>query len=394
MFLTHLECSECATRHEADELWSVCRACRAPLVARYDLEAAGARLSRSTLVHRRGGMWRFRELLPLPEAETPVSLGEGGTPLLELPRLARELGVRQLFAKDESVNPTGSFKARGMSVAVSMARSLGARALAAPSAGNAGGALAAYGARAGLPVQLAMPADVPAANRIEAMSCGAQVELLEGTIADCGRWIAERAPKAGWFDLSTLKEPYRVEGKKIMGYELVEQLGWQLPDVILYPTGGGTGLIGIWKAFAELQELGWIQNQASLPRLVAVQAAGCAPIVEAFASGRDQATPPPHPRTLACGVRVPSPLGDRWMLRVLKESHGLAVAVEDSRLLAGSRRLARTEGLFSAPEAGALVAALEQLIASGELHPQQRIVLLVTGAGIKYLECFQRSLND
>jgi len=388
MFLTHLECSECAREHAADRLQGVCTACGMPLAARYDLAAAGRALGRGEIAARRGGMWRFAEVLPARSAKEVVSLGEGSTPLLELPRLAAELGLARLSLKDESQNPTGSFKARGMSAAVTMAKALGARGLAAPSAGNAGGALAAYGARAGLPVLLVMPEDAPLANRIEAEVCGAEVELVAGTIADCGRRVAERAPAEGLFDLSTLKEPYRVEGKKTMGYELAEELGWELPDVILYPTGGGTGLVGMAKAFDELRALGWIDPHAPAPRMVAVQATGCAPVVTAFHAGAEACEAPAEAHTIAAGLRVPKAIGDRWMLRVLRASSGTAVAVDDAALLAGARRLARAEGVFAAPEAGALVAALDELSASGFLAGSERVVLFDTGTGIKYLDCF------
>ncbi len=385
---THLQCTECRARHDAGVPTRLCGACGSPLEAHYDLHLVAERVTRDELARRPATLWRYHELLPLPDPRDAVTLGEGGTPLLHLPRLGERLGLPRLYAKDEAQNPTGSFKARGMSVAVSMARHLGSRALAAPSAGNAGGALAAYGARAGLPVVLAMPRDVPLANRIEAEVCGARVELVEGTIADCGRWIAERAAREGWFDLSTLKEPYRVEGKKTMGFELAQELGWELPDVILYPAGGGTGLVGLWKAFGELRDLGWLAPGVQPPRLVAVQAAGCAPIVDAFRSGAERATPPTQPATCASGLRVPAPIGDRWMLRTIRASGGTAVAVDDPTLLHATAELARAEGLFTAPEGGALVAAARHLLTEGFLDPSQRIVLLLTGAGTKYLECF------
>lgn len=388
MHLTHLECTECGARQAADRLQRLCPGCARPLAARYDLERVARSVDRDALARRRGGMWRYAEVLPLADPTRAVSLGEGDTPLLPLPRLGAELGLERLFLKDEGQNPTGSFKARGMSAAVSMAKELGARALAVPSAGNAGGALAAYGARAGLAVQIAVPADTPLANRIEAELCGAAVELVEGNLVDCARWIGQRAEREGWFDLSTLKEPYRVEGKKTMGYELAEQLGWRLPDVIVYPTGGGTGLVGMAKAFDELRALGWIERAGRRPRLVSVQAAGCAPVVEAFHAGAAEVTPIERPHTLASGLRVPRAVGDRWMLRVLRESGGTAVAVSDERLLAGTRRLARSEGLFAAPEAGAVVAALEDLLQRGELEPSEEVVLFCTGTGLKYLECF------
>ncbi len=387
MYLTHLESTETDARVDPAALATVCPDTGRPLVACYDLAAAGKALTRETYASRPAGLWSLREVLPLADPERAVSLGEGGTPLVAVPRLGAALGLPRLWVKDESLNPTGSFKARGMSVAVSMARALGAEALAAPSAGNAGGALAAYGARAGLPVHLAMPRDVPAANLLEAQICGAQVELLEGNIADCGKWIRERAAEEGWFDLSTLKEPYRVEGKKTMGYELALDMGWELPDVVLYPTGGGTGLVGMWKAFHEMQAMGWLAEDAKLPRMVVVQAAGCAPVVDAFLAGRDEATPPKNPHTCASGLRVPSAIGDRWMLRVLRESGGTAVAVEDEELIEGARRIARDEGLFVAPEAGALVAALSKLKAAGDISGEDRVVIFNTGTGIKYPEC-------
>ena len=389
MFLSHLECIETGERVEAGRLATVSPA-GMPLVARYDVEAVRGVLSRDTYAARRNGLWSLREMLPLADPAQAVTLGEGGTPLLPAPRLGRALGVASLLIKDEALNPTGSFKARGMSVAVSMARALGAKALAAPSASNAGGALAAYGARAALPVHLAMPEDVPRANRIEAEICGAEVTLVPGTIADCGRWVRERCEEGGWFDVSTLKEPYRVEGKKTMGYELAAQMGWRLPDVILYPTGGGTGLVGMWKAFAEMKELGWLEPDAPLPRMVVVQASGCAPIVEAFEQGRESSTAPKQPQTVAAGLRVPAPIGDRWMLRVLAESGGTALAVDDGVLLEGAREAARAEGLFVSPEGGALVAALAVLRESGFVRRSDSVVLFNTGTGVKYLECFER----
>lgn len=389
MFLSHLESTEDPeVRLDPGALATLCPRTGRPLVARYDLDRAGAALSREAYAARPRRLWSLAEVLPLADPAQAVDLGEGGTPLLPLQRLGAGLGLDDLWVKDEGQNPTGSFKARGMAVAVSMAKALGARALAVPSAGNAGGALAAYGARAGLPVQLAMPRDVPAANRLEAELHGARVELIDGTIADCGKWIASRAAEEGWFDLSTLKEPYRVEGKKTMGYELALDLGWTLPDVILYPTGGGTGLVGMWKAFHEMRALGWLPEDVRLPRMVVVQAADCAPVVEAFEAGADEATPPQNPATIASGLRVPTPVGDRWMLRVLRESGGTAVAVSDADLIEGTRRVSREEGLFFAPEAGALVIALEVLLARGELRRDERVVLFNTGTGLKYSECF------
>lgn len=388
MHVTHLECTECAARLDAAQLAQLCPECAAPLAVRYDLTAAAAAVERDALWGRQATMWRFAEVLPLADPAQAVTLGEGGTPLLPLARLGAELGLDSLWLKDEGQNPTASFKARGMSAAVSMAKALGATALAAPSAGNAGGAMAAYGARAGLPVHIAMPSDVPAINRIEAELCGAEVTLVDGSIADCGHWIAERAEERGWFPLSTLKEPYRVEGKKTMGYELSMDFCWDLPDVILYPTGGGTGLVGMAKAFDELRELGWIPAETRTPRFVAVQAEGCAPVVNAFHAGAKHCTPVEGPYTCASGLRVPSAVGDRWMLRVLRASEGSAVAVSDAALVDGTERLARTEGIFAAPEAGALVPALERLVAEGFVRRDERVVLFDTGAGVKYGDVF------
>lgn len=388
MYLSSLQCTECSSSFDPNELHTLCKSCASPLVARYDLAAIARDVRRDELATRPADMWRYRELLPPGKGHEVISLGEGGSPLLALPRLGRELGLAELYLKDEGQNPTGSFKARGMSVAVSMAKALGAKALCAPSAGNAGGALASYGARAGLPVYLAMPEDVPPINLIEARCAGAHVELIAGNITDCGKWLREHLKDKDCFDLSTLKEPYRVEGKKTMGFELAEAFAWDLPDVILYPTGGGTGLVGMWKAFEELKELGWLKDSCSFPRMVCVQAQGCAPVVDAFHAGRKQTSTPEHPKTLAAGLRVPNPVGDRWMLRVLRASEGNAIAVSDDALIAASKRLAQTEGIFPAPEAGSLVAALEELLAQGWLDPKERIVLLQTAAGIKYPECF------
>ena len=389
MFLQDLECTECGKSFDATELATLCLSCGAPLEARYDLAAAALAVSPHELRLRPGQLWSWREVLPLPASGVPVDLGEGGTPLMALPRLGRELGLTDLRVKDEGLNPTGSFKARGMAVAVSMARHLGARVLCAPSAGNAGGALAAYGARAGLEVHIAMPRDVPAANRLEAELCGAHVTLIDGTISDCGAWLRATSEGKGWFDLSTLKEPYRVEGKKTMGYELALDMDWTLPDVILYPTGGGTGLVGMWKAFQELRELGWIREDIKLPRMVAVQAAGCAPVVEAFEAGAERSEAPGEPSTVASGLRVPAPIGDRWILRVLRESAGTALAVSDEELLAGTRSCAASEGIFIAPEAGALVAAVQKLRRSGWIAEGECVVLFNTGTGLKYPECFE-----
>jgi threonine synthase len=383
VFLTHLTCSACGTRHGTDALHNLCAADGKPLLAEYDLAAVGATVGRHDLAGREASLWRYRELLPVPADVPPVTLGEGWTPLLPAPRLGAALGLDRLYIKDEALNPTGSFKARGMAVAVSMAQLLGATALAVPSAGNAGGALAAYAARAGLPAHVVMPRDTPRANVVECEQAGAEVTLIDGLITDCGRVVAERAAEHGWFDVSTLKEPYRVEGKKTMGYELAEQLGWRLPDVIVYPTGGGTGLIGMWKAFAELQELGWVD--AARPRMVSGQAAGCAPIVHAFEAGTPTAAEVVGAHTVAAGLRVPRAIGDFLMLDILRRSGGRAVAVPDAELLAAVGEVAAATGVFAAPEGAACVPALRRLVADGHVRRDELVVMFNTGSGLKYL---------
>jgi threonine synthase len=365
-------------------LQNLCTSCHKPLFAIVDLAAAGCALTRDALTTREKSLWRYREMLPLPADIEPVSLGEGGTPLL----CAVEFGGGlDLWIKDESLNPTQSFKARGMSVAVSMAKYLGASKLAVPSAGNAGGALAAYAARAGLEAHVFMPRDTPRANIIECRELGAHVTLVDGLITDCGAEIARRKTAEGWFDISTLKEPYRIEGKKTLGYELAEQLNWKLPDAILYPTGGGTGLIGMWKAFDEMEALGWIDNKR--PRMFSVQAAGCAPIVRAFAAGESTATEFPDAHTCASGLRVPKAIGDFLMLKILRQSNGGAVAVDDEEMIRVARKVGSSEGLFVAPEGAACFAALKSLRASGTIESGERVVIFNTGSGIKYLDCYE-----
>ncbi len=386
MYVTHLECTACGLEHAATELQNLCRACQKPLFARYDLAEAGRSLTRETLVRREKSLWRYREVLPLPAAVEPVSLGEGGTPLLRAERFGRRLGMPNLWIKDEAQNPTQSFKARGMTVAVSMAKHLGATKLAVPTAGNAGGALAAYAARAGLEAHIFMPADTPRANVIECRELGAQVTLIDGLITDCGAEIARRKAREGWFDVSTLKEPYRVEGKKTLGYEMAEQLEWELPDVILYPTGGGTGLIGMWKAFDEMESLGWIG--AKRPRMISVQASGCAPIVRAFQAGAAGADEFPDARTCASGLRVPKAVGDFLMLNALRESNGGAIAVDDEAMIRTTREVGAAEGVFVAPEGAACFAALKDLLAGEAIRAEDRVVIFNTGSGIKYLECY------
>ncbi len=383
MFVTHLECTACGLRHDSSRLQNLCTKCQKPLFAIVDLAAAGRVLTREKLAAREKSLWRYREVLPLPANVEPVSLGEGGTPLLRATRFADDV---DLWIKDESLNPTQSFKARGMSVAVSMAKFLGAKELAVPSAGNAGGALAAYAARAGLEAHIFMPRDTPRANIIECRELGAHVTLIDGLITDCGAEIARRKDKEGWFDMSTLKEPYRIEGKKTLGYELAEQLDWKLPDVVLYPTGGGTGLIGMWKAFDEMEALGWIDSKR--PRMFSVQASGCAPIVRAFEAGEKAATEFPNAHTIASGLRVPKAIGDFLMLRILRQSNGGAVAVNDEEMIRTVREVGGKEGLFVAPEGAACFAALKKLRASGKIDIVERVVIFNTGSGIKYLDCF------
>jgi threonine synthase len=384
MFLLHLECTSCGLCHDWSHLQNLCTACRRPLFAIYDLDAAGHSLKRETLRTRKKSLWRYRELLPLPADVDPVSLGEGGTPLLRAKKFAHDV---DLWIKDESQNPTQSFKARGMAVAVSMAKHLGATKLAVPSAGNAGGALAAYAARAGLEAHIFMPRDTPRANIIECCELGAQVTLIDGLITDCGAEMAGRKTAEGWFDMSTLKEPYRVEGKKTLGYELAEQLDWQLPDVILYPTGGGTGLIGMWKAFDEMEALGWIGKKR--PRMFSVQATGCSPIVRAFENGDSTAAEFPGAHTCASGLRVPKAIGDFLILNILRQSNGGAVAVDDEEMIRVTREVGSSEGLFVSPEGAACFAALKSLCATRKIAPDERVVVFNTGSGIKYLDCYE-----
>src|SRR5438270_459064 len=392
MFLKHLECSACGLQHEPSRLHNVCLECQKPLLAIIDLDTASRTLTRDNLTTRDKSLWRYREVLPLPGDIEPISLGEGGTPLLHAKKFGHDI---ELWIKDESLNPTQSFKARGMSVAVSMAKYLGATKLAVPSAGNAGGALAAYAARAGLEAHVFMPRDTPRANIIECRELGAHVTLIDGLITDCGAEIARRKEREDWFEMSTLKEPYRIEGKKTLGYELVEQLDWQLPDVILYPTGGGTGLIGMWKAFDEMETLGWIDPPKDgfaaannkRPRMFSVQASGCAPIVRAFEAGEKAATEFPNAHTIASGLRVPKAIGDFLMLRILHESKGGAVAVDDEETIRTVREVGSSEGLFVAPEGAACFAALKKLRASGKIDIGERVVIFNTGSGVKYLDC-------
>jgi len=370
--------------HATGELHNLCTVCGRPLLVRYDLARASRSLTRDALSSRRADMWRYREVMPVENDANIVSLGEGWTPLFQVRRLGEALGMSELYIKDESLNPTQSFKARGMSAAVSMALELGVRKLASPSAGNAGGALAAYAASAGIEAYIFMPVDTPRANIVECEQTGAHVTLVAGLITDCGAEVARRKDVEGWFDVSTLKEPYRVEGKKTLGYELAEQLGWKLPDVIVYPTGGGTGLIGMWKAFDEMESLGWIGSER--PRMVTVQAEGCAPIVRAFESGATHAEEFENASTVASGLRVPKAIGDFLILDAIRSSGGTAIAVSDDDLIAAVKEIGSLEGLFVAPEGAACVPALRKLLKRREIERGERVVMFNTGAGIKYIE--------
>jgi threonine synthase len=389
-FAVELRCTRCAQVLRLDRVHNLC-ACGAPLAVAYDLAGAARAVSREAPGRRGSSLWRWRELLPVQAPEHAVTLGEGTTPLLPLPRLAARLGRVTVLLKDESLNPTNSFKARGMAVAVSRALELGLRHLALPSAGNAGTALAAYAARAGLRASVFVPDDTPAVFVEECLALGAEVERVHGLIHDCARRVAAGCETRGWFDLSTLREPYRLEGKKTLGYELAEQLGWTLPDVIVYPTGGGTGLVGMWKAFAELEELGWIG--ARRPRMVSVQASGCAPIVRAFESGAEHAETWQDAHTFALGLRVPAAVGDFLMLRALRDSGGTAVAVSDADLAVAGRDLALEEGIFPSPEGAATWAAALRLRAAGAVHDGDTVVLFNTGGWYKYAEGWRTALG-
>ncbi|MGA2136397.1 MAG: threonine synthase [Bryobacteraceae bacterium] len=382
--VTHLECSSCQQEYAANEVRHLC-ACGGPLLVRYDLAAIRKVWERTQLRDSQPNMWRYAPVLPADDRFI-VTLGEGMTPLIAAKRLGARLGARHLWIKDEGLNPTGSFKARGLSCAVSMALELGVRQMAIPSAGNAASALAAYAAAAGIEAHIFMPRDVPQANYIECQAFGAHVTLVDGLISDCAKIVAAGAESQGWYDVSTLKEPYRIEGKKTMGYEVAEQFDWRLPNAIFYPTGGGVGLIGMWKAFDEMQTLGWIGGER--PKMIAVQVEGCQPVVRAFEQGQARSQFWENASTVAAGLRVPKPLGDFLILDAVRASGGTALAVSDTELLDAGIQLAREEGIFAAPEGAACVAALEKLLAAGFLKPEERIVIYNTGAGLKYLEAY------
>lgn len=396
MNVTHLECSLCGVRYDAGTLLNLCLECGKPLLVRYDLEKAAATLTPDSLRGRESSLWRYREVLPVEDPANIVSFGEGWTPLLPAGRLAEKLTIDlDLYIKDEGQNPTQSFKARGMTVAISMAQELGVKKVAVPSAGNAAGAMAAYAARAGMEAYIFMPSDTPRANIVECEQTGAHVTLVDGLITDCGKMVAERKDAEGWFDVSTLKEPYRAEGKKTMGYELFEQFSLiqspkseiqDLPDVILYPTGGGTGLIGMWKAFDEMEQMGWIG--AKRPRMVSVQSETCAPIVRAFHAGERFADEFENAATAASGLRVPKAIGDFLILDALRASGGTAIAVPDAELIAAVAEIGAAEGVFAAPEGAACLPALRRMISDGLIVDGEKVVIFNTGSGIKYLEVF------
>lgn len=392
--ISHLECARCGKQFEPGKVYNLCE-CGSPLLVRYHLDRQT--MPRDSLKGRAPTLWRYREVLPVARDSSIVSLGEGYTPLLRAARLGAALGLPNLYLKDEGVNPTGSFKARGQAVAISMARELGITRVAIPSAGNAGGALAAYAARAGMKALVYMPQETPVMNRLECAALGAEVVLAEGSIKDCGRMLRERMERdacetgENWFDVSTLKEPYRVEGKKTMAYEVVEQLDGQVPGACIYPTGGGTGLIGMWKAVEEMEQLGWTSGRR--PRMFAVQATGCAPMVRAFAAQAERAEEWPNPQTIASGLRVPSAVGDFLILRALRESRGHALAVDDGAMLEAVREIAAMEGIVTSPEGGATLVALKRLLADGFLAGYETVVLFLTGSGYKYVEALQQAVG-
>jgi threonine synthase len=382
--VTHLECSLCQRRFEPGTVQNLCP-CGGPLLVRYDLEGIRQRWTKGEVKCGPATMWRYAPALP-PSQDAIISLGEGWTPLIHARRLGANMGAEDLWIKDDGLNPTGSFKARGLSCAISMCVELGIAKVAIPSAGNAASALAAYAAAAGIEAHIFMPRDVPQSNFLECKAFGARVTLVEGIISDCARMVSERAQTEGWFDVSTLKEPYRIEGKKTMGFEIAEQMNWELPDAIFYPTGGGVGIIGMWKAFDELERIGWIG--AKRPKMIAVQAAGCQPVVRAYENGEPRSQFWENAQTVASGLRVPKPLGDFLILQAVRQSGGTAIAVSDAELLDAGIRLASEEGIFAAPEGAACVAALEKLLGAGFLKPDERIVLYNTGSGVKYPEAY------
>jgi threonine synthase len=383
---SHLKCSACGQIYDKRQVIGVCQQpdCHKPLLAVFDTRR---RLNRRYLRHRPATMWRYREMLPMESDKNIISLGEGFTPLIKASGLSKKTGIISLYVKDESLNPTASFKARGLSMAISKAKELGITSCVIPTAGNAGGAMSAYCARAGIEAHVFMPLETPEVFKQECMLFGANLTLVKGSIYDCGQLVRQQSLVNGWFDVSTTKEPYRIEGKKTLGYEIAEQLNWSLPEVIVYPTGGGTGLIGMWKAFDEMEQLGWIGSER--PRMVAVQAANCAPVVQAYEKGNNQVELYPDSFTVANGLRVPKPYADSLILKVIRESKGTAISVMDEDIIKAVKEIAREEGLFVAPEGGAIYYAAKQLVQSGWIHPEERVVLVNTGSGYKYLENLQ-----
>jgi len=386
-YLTHLECALCGKEHDSEVIWNLCTECGKPLLARYDLDAAAKGFHPAMLEGREPNLWRYHEMLPVRDARFRLCLGEGYTPLIHATRLGEAVGFDRLFIKDEGLNPTTSFKARGLGMAVSRAWELGVTEVSIPSAGNAAGAMSAYAALAGMTSHVFMPRDVPAPFISECRALGAEVTLVDGLITDCGRVAAEGVREHGRFDISTLKEPYRLEGKKTMGYEIAEQMKWRLPDVIIYPTGGGTGLVGMWKAFDEMEALGWIG--AERPRMVTVQAEGCAPMVRAFDEGTEFAAMWNDAHTVADGLRVPGAVGDFLILRALRESRGTAVAVSDKAMVDDARLIGRTQGIFACPEGGAVLTAFKLLRQKGWIEESDSVILYNTGSGHKYEHLFR-----
>ncbi|MBM31972.1 MAG: threonine synthase [Chloroflexi bacterium] len=391
-YLTILECTYCFAEYPSDELINLCIKCGKVLFPKYDLNLIKKELNPNVFSNRSSNMWRYRELMPIIKESNIVSLNEGFTPLIKSSNLGDKLGLKNLLIKDETMNPTGSFKARGLSAAISKAKELGAKSITIPSAGNAGGAMAAYGALAKLDTYVFMPKDTPLANVIETKAYGAEVQLIDGYITDAGKFSQNLVSSKGVFDVSTLKEPYRVEGKKTMGFEIAEQLNWTLPEFIIYPTGGGTGIVGIWKALHELKELGWIKDP--MPKMICVQAEGCSPIVDAFLKGDDFADPFKNPSSIASGMRVPAAIGDYLVIRSLRESGGTGLKVSDEEMIKGVKYLSENEGIFAAPEGGATIAGLQKLLDRGEINENNKVLLLVTGSGFKYLDKLSPFFED
>jgi threonine synthase len=385
-YYTHLECSFCGDKHDSNKIQTVCKKCGKPLFARYELELIKDVVTRRELVAREASMWKYWELLPVKDRKNIVSLGEGWTPLTQVKKLSEEIKLSKLYVKDEGIIPTGSFKARGLSMAISKAKELGITRVALPSAGNAAGAMAAYGARAGMEVFVFMPKDAPKVNMVECEVVGAKVTLVDGLISDAGKLVKDGISEMKWFNVATLGEPFRVEGKKTMGIEVVEQLDWKVPDVIVYPTGGGTGIIGMWKVFDELEELGWIGSER--PRMISVQAEGCAPIVKAFKEGAEESIFWEGAKTKAAGLRVPKALGDFLVLKAARESNGTCIAVSDNEIMDSVLQISKSEGLFACPEGAATLAATKKLIAEGEIEKNETVVLFNTGSGLKYTDLF------